>query len=121
MRLAGVREHERHILLSLEGVTDRSSAEAFIGATLYVAREAIPLAPQEYFDDDLVGCVVVGVRGEAYGVVERVEHYPSSDVLEVGGSLIPLVSPIVLEVSLAQKRIVIDPPEGLITPARPGR
>ncbi len=46
----------------------------------------IALAPGEYLDDDLVGCDVEDAVGTRYGAVERVEHYPSSDMLVVGGA-----------------------------------
>ncbi len=68
----------------------------------------------EYFDDDLIGCAVYGTNGTAYGSVERVEHYPSSDMLVIEGRMVPMVGAIVSTIDLADRRIVIDPPEGLL-------
>ncbi len=113
VRLESVEERERGLVLSLEGVNDRNAAERFIGATFYVPREAIELEAHEYLDEDLTGCVVTGLGGQTYGSVERIEHYPSSDMLVVAGSMVPMVSAIVLNIDVEKKQILIDPPEGL--------
>jgi 16S rRNA processing protein RimM len=115
IRIAGVRPHKGRLLLRIEGVEDMDAASAYAGATLYAARESIPLATGEYLDGDLVGCAVVGVDGTEYGPVASVEHYPASDMLLLGpGKMIPMVRAIVHEIDLASRRIVIDPPAGLL-------
>lgn len=113
-RLETVRAHGGRLLVTLEGVRDRTAAEVFVGAELYADRETIPLDEGEYLDASLVGCAVVDASGRACGSVERVEHLPASDMLVVGGRMIPMVAAIVRDVDVAQKRIVIDPPEGLL-------
>ena len=114
VRITSVRPHKGRLLIRFEGVDDAESAQRYAGVTLYAARERVALEPGEYFDDDLAGCAVVGVRGESYGTVDRVDHYPSSDMLVVGGKLVPMVGAIVREIDTAARRIVIDPPEGLL-------
>lgn len=109
-----MRPHKGRFLIAFEGVDDAQAAESFMGAVLYAARERIPLSPGEFFDEDLVGCAVVGGSGEAYGQVERVEHYPASDMLVVRGRLIPMVAAIVRDIDTRARRIVIDPPAGLL-------
>ncbi|MBV8435275.1 MAG: 16S rRNA processing protein RimM [Candidatus Eremiobacteraeota bacterium] len=114
VRIASVRAHKGRLLLRIAGVEDADAAQAFNGAVLLAPRESIPLQAGEYFDDDLTGCAVVGADGKAYGTVDRVEHYPSSDMLVVGGRLVPMVAAIVREIDSQKKRIVIDPPAGLL-------
>jgi len=114
IRLAAVRSHKGRLLIRIESVGDADSAQSYAGAVLYAPREAISLRPGEYLDDDLVGCALVGKDGTWYGPVDRVEHYPASDMLVVAGRLIPMVAAIVLEVDLSRRRIVIDPPAGLL-------
>ncbi|HYL26856.1 MAG TPA: ribosome maturation factor RimM, partial [Candidatus Nitrosotalea sp.] len=108
VRLAAVRPHKNRLLIRIEGVDDGTAAAAYAGALLCTARANIPLAENEYFDDDLVGCAVYGSDGDSYGTVDRVEHYPSSDMLVVGGRMIPMVRAIVTTIDLAQRRIVVD-------------
>lgn len=114
VRLRTVRPHKGRLLVTVEGIDDATAAERMSGAVLYAPRERIPLSDGEFFDQDLVGCTVVGTGGEAYGEVERVEHYPASDMLVVGGRLVPMVAAIVLEIDTAARRVVIDPPAGLL-------
>ncbi|HEY1882692.1 MAG TPA: ribosome maturation factor RimM [Candidatus Cybelea sp.] len=113
IRLSAVRAHQRRLLVRIEGVGDATAAHAYVGAVLYAPRESADLAAGEYLDADLIGCPVVSASGTPYGTVERVEHYPASDMLVVDGHFVPMVAAIVLQVDLAAKRIVIDPPEGL--------
>lgn len=107
-----VRAHKGRLLITFDGV-DSAAAERLVGAVLYAPRERIPLADGEFFDEDLVGCAVVDTAGETYGQVERVEHYPASDMLVVRGHLVPMVAAIVHSIDVTARRIVIDPPGGL--------
>lgn len=114
VRLRSVRAHKGRLLVTLEGVGDATAAQRYAGAVLFASRERIPLGEGEFFDEDLVGCSVVSVDGVACGDVERVEHYPASDMLVVRGRLVPMVAAIVRDVDTAARRIVIDPPAGLL-------
>lgn len=109
-----IRPHKGRLLIGIEGVDDAAAAGAYVGAVLYAAREDVKLNQGEYFDADLVGCAVHGVDGTPYGAVERVEHYPAGDMLVVAGHLVPMVRAIVAKIDLDRRRIVIDPPAGLI-------
>lgn len=108
-----MRAHKGRLLVTFDGVDDAEAAQKFTGAVLYAPRERVPLGEGEFFDEDLAGCIVVGEDGKAYGRVERVEHYPSSDMLVVDGHLVPMVAAIVRSIDTPSRRIVIDPPAGL--------
>jgi 16S rRNA processing protein RimM len=114
IRLRDVRSHRRRLLLRIEGVDDAAAAAAYAGAVLYAPRDRLTLVEGEYLDEDLIGCAVEGKDGRRYGTVERVEHYPSSDMLVIGDRMVPMVAAIVSEIDLAAQRIVVDPPAGLL-------
>lgn len=114
VRIGGVRPHKGRLLIRIEGVEDADAAQTYVGALLYGARDQVALAEGEYLDDDLVGCAVYGADGRHYGSVERVEHYPASDMLVVDGRMVPMVGAIVTGINLAERRIEIDPPAGLL-------
>jgi 16S rRNA processing protein RimM len=114
IRLTQIRPHKGRLLIRIEGVDDADAAGAFVGAALYAPRAEVALNEGEYFDADLVGCAVVGTDETPYGAVERVEHYPAGDMLVVAGHLVPMVRAIVCEIDLDRRRIVIDPPAGLL-------
>ena len=112
--LSSVRPHRGRLLISIDGIEDAASAQRYAGALLTAQREAISLNPEEYLDDDLIGCQLRGTDGTSYGIVERVEHYPASDMLVVKGVMVPMVGAIVKEIALDRRTIVIDPPAGLL-------
>ncbi len=113
LTLQSVREHQGRLLLRFEDFNSVEEAEALKGATLYATRDRITLGPGEFLDADLVGCEVYD-RNHAIGAVERVEHYPASDMLLVRGRMIPLIDAFVKRVDVANKRIDAELPEGLL-------
>ena len=114
VRIATVREHKGRLLVTFEGVNDANVAEAFAGATLFADRDRIELEPGEYLDVDLVGCVVRSVDGREYGPVQRVEHYPASDMLIVAGRMLPMVKAFIRSIDMEKKEIVVEVPAGLL-------
>ena len=112
--IASVREHKGRLLIRLPGVESATEAERFTGATFLVDRSRIELNPGEYLDRDLAGCTLVDPSGKNLGVVSRVEHYPSSDMLVVGGQLVPMIREFIKSIDMDARRIVVDLPPGLL-------
>jgi 16S rRNA processing protein RimM len=106
--------------LALEGVGDREAAEALRGRLVQTGVDQLgPLAAGEYYQYQLVGCRVEDAAGRVLGVVRGIWETGAPDVLVVEDEaqrelLIPAVGGILREVDVAARRIVIDPPEGLV-------
>jgi 16S rRNA processing protein RimM len=104
---------DRRLILRLQGHEDRGSAEALRGKEMLVPRSlAPPLEPDEWWADDLVGCVVRD-GDRTVGTVRQLRELPSCEVLEVerdDGSelLVPLVTDAVRDVDLERHLIDID-------------
>ena len=63
-----------HLILGLSGVRDRTAAEALVGARVLVGRADLPpLAPEEFYLVDAVGCEAVDERGAPLGRVVAVD------------------------------------------------
>jgi 16S rRNA processing protein RimM len=104
-RRAGTDERP---ILRLEGIADRTAAEAVRGADLLVDRAAAPaLGEDEWYVEDLEGCLVVDGEREL-GRVTRVVPLPSCEALEVGDLLVPLVGDAVRSVDIGARRIDVD-------------
>lgn len=119
LRIQHVRPFRRGYLVSFAGVVDREGAEALQGCYLFREVEALePLEEGEVFYHQLLGMEVVTVAGERVGLIEEVYELRPADMLEVrrenGEVLIPFLSRIVVEVDTERRRMVIDPPEGLL-------
>jgi 16S rRNA processing protein RimM len=106
----------------LPGVADRNQAEALKGTELYVERAALP-APEEdeYYVSDLLGLDAVTIAGEALGRIRTVDDYGAGPVLEIAGGgfgtvMVPFTRACVPEVRVAERTVVVDPPEGLLEP-----
>jgi len=119
IRLSSVRfQHDRPVV-GIEGVATMDDAQALAGCELRVPADALTALPAGvFYRHDLVGCRVETRAGVAVGVVQKVEGTPGRSRLVVDGApgevLIPLVPQICVTVDPAAKRIVIDPPEGLL-------
>jgi 16S rRNA processing protein RimM len=96
-----------------------NDAEALAGLELRVPPgELEPLPPGMYYRHDLVGCRVETTGGETVGEVTAVEGDMASSRLVLrtasGEVLIPVAEAICVNIDTAARRIVIDPPDGLL-------
>jgi 16S rRNA processing protein RimM len=113
------RDFNGRFVVRLEGVTTISEAETLRGLDLEVPEdERHQLQAGAYYMDQLEGCEVVTSAGELVGHVSSVDSTVGTPVLvvrgEAGEVLVPLAEEICRVVDPAAKRIVIDPPAGLI-------
>ena len=112
------RVHRNRFLVKFEGVSSRSDAELMRGALYVPSSEKRQLEEAEYWADDLRGCHVVTAAGEPVGTAREVLPGTAHDLLVVdtpaGERLVPMVKAIVVSVDLEARRIVLDPPEGLL-------
>jgi 16S rRNA processing protein RimM len=119
MTVTSVRfQHDRPVV-GLRGVEDMNAAAALAGAELRVPRESLAMLPEgTYYRHDLIGCSVETAGGERVGVVTDVEGTMTGSRLVVetsaGEVLVPLAVEICTRIDPAAKRIVIDPPAGLL-------
>lgn len=110
------------IVLTLDGVASREAAEALRGVDVSIlSREAVPLDDDEYFLHDLPGMAVLLDDGQPLGTVRDYLQTGANDVLVVtrngengGEVLIPLIRDVVVELNIAERRVVIRPIPGLL-------
>ena len=119
MRVEASRPQKRGVLVRFAGVHDRNDAEELRGLYLLRAIDDLePLDEDEVFYHDLLGLAVETVSGEPVGKVREVFEQAPHDLLEVrtprGSLLIPFVRTVVVEVDLESRRLVVDPPDGLL-------
>jgi 16S rRNA processing protein RimM len=111
--------HKGRMLVTLEGVDDRESAEQLKGMFLMLpASEAAHLGEGEYWAHELVDMDVVDSEAGALGRVEDVLCREAQDLLMVrqagGGEFgIPLVSEFIKGVDLQGRKITVRLPEGM--------
>lgn len=120
--VAQAREHGGRLLVRLAGVDDRDAADALRGSLFVVDSDDLPPIdePDTYYDHQLEGLQVQTTTGREVGVVAEVLHTAAGELLAVkrldgeGEVLVPFVGAIVTSVSLDDRVVEIDPPEGLL-------
>ncbi len=101
--------HQGRWIVAFKGVVDRNGAEPLRGVVV----SAPPLEdPDALWVHELVGAEVVTGDGRGHGTVVEVEANPASDLMVLDdGRLVPLR----FVISRQPGRVVVDPPEGLLT------
>ena len=107
-------------IVAFTGIADRTEAERWRERYVLAPKDELtPVAEHEVYLHDLLGLSVVRVASlEPVGHVMDVYELPQGIMLDVrrpkGSVLIPFRSEVVTQVDLAGRRLIIDPPEGLI-------
>ena len=104
------------VLARIEGVADRTAAEALRGLRLYVERSALPeTGEREWYEADLIGLAAVGKDGRDWGKVIAFHDFGAGSVMEVsGGAMLPFTDAVVPEIDVPGGKVVVDPPAGLL-------
>lgn len=117
-RIRWVKPHGGLLLLSLQGVDDRSTAESLKGAEIFIDRTLLPdLEEGAYYWADLIGLDVYAQDDTYLGCVASIIPTGSNDVYVVRQDgqdvLIPATEQVVLNVDLAGRTMRVELPEGL--------
>ena len=107
------------IVLKFVGFDSIESGEALRNTEICIDEaDAVELENDEYFDWELEGCEVETIAGERLGIVREVMRTGGTEVLLIDGIekelMVPFAETICIEVDVEGKRIVVDPPEGLL-------
>lgn len=113
-------------LARIDGIGDRTAAQALTGTRLYVDRSRLPEPEEEeYYHADLLGLMAVTPDGKALGRVGAVHDFGAGDVLEIvpdaavaeAGAdtmLVPFTRAAVPSVDVAAGRVVVDVPDEVV-------
>lgn len=114
------RTHKGFDLLSFEGLDTIDGAERLKGAMLKIGEDQLTeLEEGEYYYFEIIGCTVHTVEGQVIGRVIEVLSPGANDVWVVKrqqkkDALIPYIEEVVKEVNMREKKIIIQPIEGLL-------
>jgi 16S rRNA processing protein RimM len=119
LKLERSRLHKGRIVLKFAGYETVERADELRGARVVIERSRLVKLPEDnWYEFELVDCEVVTAAGETLGRVSSVDNFGAAPLLNVQGTgrdyLVPLALDICKEIDTARKRIVIDPPEGLL-------
>ena len=121
--VVGLRTHHGGLLVRLEGLTDRTAAEALRGAEILIDRAKLPpLEEGEIFLNDLIGLVVrcESATGPAeLGRIESVDIPAGQEIWSIRTPegkevLFPAVPDFVRRIDPVAGEVCIAPPPGLL-------
>jgi 16S rRNA processing protein RimM len=119
MRILAVRPHLGRVLVTFEEISDLSAAETLRNAELSVSAQDVAARPRGYvYHWDVQGAVAVDANGIEVGRVTDLVDVAGRPLLVLatprGEREVPFTAPIVVSVDVAAKRVVLDPPPGLL-------
>ncbi|HEY4600148.1 MAG TPA: ribosome maturation factor RimM [Cerasibacillus sp.] len=114
------RLHRNYHLLKFAGFNHISEVEPFKGGLLKISADQMEeLEEGAYYYHDIIGCDVFTLTQEKIGSVTDIIATGANDVWVVKGTnqreiLIPYIDDVVKTVNITEKKIEIDPMEGLL-------
>lgn len=121
VELERVKYHKNLAIIKFKEYNDINEVLKFKDDFIYVDdKERVVLPEDHFFIYDLLNCQVFDTESNLIGIIEDVIQGPSNDVYVVKNKeknkeyLIPVVKQFILEVNTMEKKIIIDPIEGMI-------
>jgi 16S rRNA processing protein RimM len=110
---------KERVVLRFAGVDSIELAEGLRNVAICIPESAVAeLDEGEFFDWQLAGCEVTTIEGTRLGTVREIMRTGGTEILVVEDGdreiLIPFAETICPEVDIENKRITVDPPEGLL-------
>lgn len=114
-RLRRIGASRGHATLSLQGITDRESAEELRGTVVRIDRaQAAPLEEGEFYQFELIGLAVETESGEPLGTVAEIIETGANDVYVVrdndgNETLIPALKDVVPVIDPEAGKMIVRP------------
>jgi 16S rRNA processing protein RimM len=116
------RDNGARLLVTFQGVADRTAAEALRGSMLVVPESDLPELPEgTYWPHQLEGCEVVTASGRSLGTIADVVANRANDIWITAGPdgeeiLVPAIRQVIAEVDIAGKRVLVHEVPGITAP-----
>lgn len=104
------------VIVKIEGVADRTAAEALKGTELFVDRSKLPGTDEdEYYYADLIGLTAEDRNGKRIGTVASLDNFGAGDIIEITrddgrNEMWPFTKQVVVMVDMTGRRLVMDLP-----------
>ncbi len=115
------RKHKNFDLLTFKNHSNINEVEHYRDGMLKVSEDQFSvLGAHEFYHYEIIGCTVVDLEGTVIGEVTEIMATGANDVWEVKPSegkmhYIPYIEDVVKEVDVENKKVIIDPLEGLLS------
>jgi len=114
------RHHAKGLLLTFEGLYDRSSVEVYRNKIVYILRSEVSeeLPEDTYYHHQIIGLSVITEEGERIGVLQDILETGANDVYIVKTEddkelLLPSIKSVIKDIDLNTGSIIVELPEWL--------
>ncbi|TCT26795.1 16S rRNA processing protein RimM [Melghiribacillus thermohalophilus] len=120
LEIDGWRKHKHFHLLHFKEYPSINDVEQLKGGMLKITEDQLtPLEEGEYYYHQIIGLNVMTQSGEEVGTIKEILSPGANDVWVVQrkgkkDALIPYIDDVVKKVSLQEKKVIIEPMEGLL-------
>lgn len=121
VEIENVKYHKELAIIKFKEFDNINDVLKFKDHFIYIDEEDKVKLPKDcYFVFDIVDCTVCDTQGKKLGIVTDVIQYAANDVYVIKDEennksfLVPAVKEFVIEIDIHNKRIIIDPIEGMI-------
>jgi 16S rRNA processing protein RimM len=120
MKIESLKYFQDKVIVKFTGVESIENAEKLKEHYIVIHRkDAISLPENSFFICDLINCEVYDVEGKVLGVLKEVIQTGSNDVYvikkdEQKDILLPALKSVVKSIEIAQKKIIVELPKGLL-------
>ncbi|MDR7856357.1 ribosome maturation factor RimM [Tissierella sp.] len=121
VQIEKVKYHKNFVILKFNGFNDINEILSFKDNYIFVDEEGLVKLPENhFFIYDLVGSQVIDIESNIVGTIKDVIQGASNDVYvikNIEGNkeyLIPAVKQFIIDVNIVDKKIIINPIEGMI-------
>ena len=118
-RLEASSQHKKQFLIKLGDINSIDDAARYIGSTLAVGEAALEaLEPNQYYHYQIIGFEVFHLNGDRVGTILSTMSTPAGEIYVVQGPdkehLIPAAREIIEQVDFDARKIIVNPPDGLL-------
>lgn len=119
MEIESAKYHKDMVLLKLKSFDNINEVMHFKDELIFIdEQDKVKLPKDNYFIYELIDCKVFDINGNSLGYIKDVLQNSSNDVYIIKDKdkeyLIPAVKEFIKEVNIIEKRIIVDPIEGMI-------
>ena len=122
LEIPSVRFHKNFAIIKFKEINDINELMQFKGQRIFISKNEIlnKLDKNEFLVDDLIGCIVYNENNEKIGEVTALSSNSKQDLLNIKNGfgkidLVPFVDEFFPVVDIKNKKIVINPIEGLLS------
>lgn len=113
LRIKITGKTKNSVIVRVDGVNDRNSAELLKNTELYIHSSVLPeTAEGEFYHNDLIGLEVRLDNGSHFGTIQAIHNFGAGDIVEIAtvfgsSEMLPLREPWITDINIKEGYITV--------------